>query len=184
MWYRRHKYGYDFRRIYLGEGEWTILDQQDYYRLGNTNWCLDGHETKLYAIGGVRNKKGEIQTVYLHREIMRPPKRRLVDHRNGDSLDNRRSNLRFATHAQNVHNRRKTKKKTSSRFIGVYFIKRSKKWGALIEHKRKNEHKRRSIWLGSFESEVEAAKARDRAAKKHYGEFACLNFPEPQISQK
>jgi hypothetical protein len=171
MIYRRHKYGYDFRRIDLGEGVWTILDQTDYYRFGNIKWCLGRHKTKLYATGGIRNKKGGARTVYLHREIMKPPKRRVVDHRNGDSLDNRRANLRLATHAQNMQNRRKTKSKTSSRFIGVLFEKRYRCWVVKIWHKGK------LIWLGSFKSEVEAAKAYDRAAIKLRGDFARTNFP-------
>jgi hypothetical protein len=172
MVYRRHKYGYDFRRIYLGEGEWTILDQQDYYRLGHIKWCLGRHKTKLYAIGGIKNKNGKgVKAVYLHREIMRPPKRRLVDHRNSDSLDNRRCNLRIATRAQNLRNRGKTKRKTSSRYIGVLYEKRYRCWVAKIEHKGKVN------WVGSFKSEVDAAKARDKAAMKYHGEFARLNFP-------
>ena len=176
MEYRRWKYGYGFRRFYLGDEVWTILDQEDYYRFGNIKWCLGGHERKSYAIGGIRNKKGGVKTVYLHREIMKPPKRLLVDHRNRDSLDNRRDNLRLATHAENSCNRQKRKSKTSSRFIGVYLEKRTQCWVAQIRHKG------RSVWLGRFKSEVEAARAYDRAAIKYHGEFACLNFPESQIT--
>ena len=172
MVYRRHKYGYEFRRIYLGEEEWTIVEPADYYRVGNIKWCLGGHERKSYAIGGIRNKNGGVKTVYLHREIMTAPKGRIVDHKNGDSLDNRRANLRLATHAQNSSNKRKTRSKTTSRFIGVSFEKLQHRWAVKIKHKGK------SYWIGGFKSELEAAKARDSAAKKYHGEFARLNFAD------
>jgi hypothetical protein len=175
--YRRLRYGYTYRRIYLGEGEWTILDQRDYYQLCNFKWSVISSERKDYAARIVRKTEfGRIKTMLLHREIMNAPKGRLVDHRNGDSLDNRRDNLRFATSAENLRNRGKTKRKTSSRFIGVYFHKQRNRWCAMVEHKGKVH------WLGRFKSEIEAAKARDKVAKKYHGEFARLNFPESAFS--
>jgi hypothetical protein len=94
----------------------------------------------------------------------------LVDHRNGDTLDNRRTNLRLATCSQNSCNRQKTKSKTSSRFIGVSFDKHKVVWTAYISFHRKR------IWLGCFKTEIAAAKAHDEAAKKYHDEFARLNF--------
>jgi len=176
MWYRRRKFGYPFRRIYLGEGVWTILDQQDYYRYGSFKWSFMGHRGKIYAVRGIRVGKEKLTILPLHREIMKPPKRRVVDHKNGDSLDNRRANLRLATRAQNSYNCRK-RKNTTSKYIGVSFDKPTKDWEVQIKHKGKHH------WIGRFKSEVEAAKAHDKAAKKYHGEFARLNFPEPQISQ-
>lgn len=172
MVYRKQKYGYDFRRIYLGEGMWTILDQKDYCRLGHFKWYVIGHRGKFYAARSVRAGKLKFKTLALHREIMNQPRKKIVDHKNCDSLDNRRDNLRLATRAQNTYNRRKKKTKTSSRFIGVCFEKRTQRWAAYVMHKGK------TYWLGRFKSEIEAAKARDRAAPKYHGEFARLNFPD------
>ncbi len=171
MLYRKQKYGYSYRRIYLGEDEWTILDAEDYYKYGKFNWSLGGSRKNFYAVRGIKNKNGEFELVRLHRAIMNPPKRRVVDHRNGDGLDNRRDNLRIATKAQNACNGRK-RKNTSSRFIGVHFHKGRNMWAARIQHHKKD------IWIGYFKSEVEAARAYDKAARKYHGEFARLNFPK------
>ena len=171
MVYRKLKYGYTYRRIYLGEGQWTILDQKDYARLCGFKWYAYGHRGKFYAGRSVRVSKRKFKILPLHREIMKAPKRRIVDHENGVSLDNRTDNLRFATRAQNTYNRRK-KANTSSRFIGVSFEKRTRRWTAYVMRNGKTR------WVGRFDNEVEAAKARDNAAKKFHGEFACLNFPE------
>jgi hypothetical protein len=132
--YRKHKYGYSYRRIYLDEGKWTTLDEEDYYRFGNLKWSIGGGRNNFYVIRAARNEDGQIKIVRLHREIMNAPNGLLVDHRNGDSLDNRRANLRLATRGQNSCNRRKTKTKTSSRFIGVSFFKRNGLWAASISY--------------------------------------------------
>jgi hypothetical protein len=101
---------------------------------------------------------------------MNAPPGILVDHRNNDGLDNRRDNLRLATFSQNNINCRRNKSKSSSRFVGVTFDKRKKQWRVRISVSRKR------IFLGYFDSEIDAAKAYDQAAKKYYGEFARLNF--------
>jgi len=171
MWYRQRKYGYDFRRIDLGEREWTILDQKDYYRYGNLKWSLGGSKKKFYAVSGIKDKDGNFKMVRLQRLIMNEPPGLLVDHKNGDSLDNRRENLRIATRTQNLFNTRK-RKNTSSRFVGVSIDKRYCLWEAYITHRRKK------IFLGYFKNEVDAARAYDAAAKKSRGEFARLNFSQ------
>ena len=166
------RFGYTFRKIYLGEGQFTIVEPSDYYLIRHFKWFVNGNGTSFYAVRSVIAGPGETRLVGLHREIMNFPEGFLVDHKNCDSLDNRRENLRLATHAENVQNRRKTSRKTSSRYVGVSFHKKKGKWMAVIGHKGKN------IWLGRFDNEIDAAKAYDAAARKYYGGFARLNFPE------
>jgi hypothetical protein len=118
----------------------------------------------------------------MHRQIMADELKRrrkksneklYIDHKNRDSRDNRRANLRVATHTQNARNRVKINKKCSSIYKGVFLHKHHKKWGCQINVGKK------SIHLGYFDNELEAAKCYDEAAKKYHGEFACLNFPPP-----
>jgi len=105
----------------------------------------------------------------MHRMIMQPPEGMVVDHINGNGLDNRRCNLRICTQEQNARNNA-PKGNGASRFKGVFPC--GKKWGAKVTHRKKTHR------LGVFADEVEAAKARDRLALKLHGEFARLNFPE------
>jgi hypothetical protein len=172
MRYRQYRYGYPFRKIPLGEGRFTIVDPQDFCRLNFFHWTLDGKGENIYAVRNVIPAVGKSRIVRMHREIMQAPAGLFVDHRNLNSLDNRRANLRPATHSQNMQNRAKTRLKTSSRFIGVSFDKRRGCWYAYINYGGKR------IWLGRFDSEIEAAKTYDNAAKKYHGEFARLNFSE------
>ena len=99
-----------------------------------------------------------------------------VDHINGNGLDNRKANLRLATGTQNGYNRRKTRKRTWSKYKGVTFDKRRKKWEGKIVINGRKQH------LGSFTNELDAGRAYDEAAKKYHGEFALLNFPTNESS--
>lgn len=141
--YRRLKFGYTFRKIYLGEAEYTIVDSPDYYKFGKYKWILLGTGSNSYAVREAKIGLHKTKRIYLHREIMRPRKGKLVDHSNTVSLDNRRANLRFATHSQNVMNRKKTKSKTTSRYLGVYWDKYRDKWGVMIRWQSKGKRLRK-----------------------------------------
>jgi len=170
--YRRLKYGDPFRRIYLGDGIWTLVSPQDYYPLSSFNWYLASNGQQFYAFTNVKIGLGKIKMVSMHRMIMNAPRHLIVDHKNGNTLDNRKTNLRFATRAQNAFNRQKVKTKTCSKYIGAYFEKRTGRWTVKIRVDGKR------LWLGRFNSELDAARAYDAAAKKYHGEFAKLNFPD------
>ena len=168
--YRLLRYGYTYRKIPLGEGRFTIVEPRDYYWLNNFHWGLKGNNDRTYAIRLISTANYKVQYLSMHRAIMGNPKGLLVDHENRNRLDNRRANLRIATHSQNQFNKGKTRRKTTSQFVGVTFVKSIGRWRAQIMLDRKN------IYLSSFDSEIDAAKAYDAAAKKYHGEFARLNF--------
>lgn len=93
-----------------------------------------------------------------------------VDHKDHNGLNNQKSNLRICNASQNGANRLKNKN-ASSKYFGVCYSKKSKRWNAFLQtHKRGTN-------LGYFDNEEEAAMHRDKIAKERYGEFAILNFP-------
>jgi len=104
----------------------------------------------------------------MHRLIMRPRRGYVVDHIDGNGLNNRRCNLRVCTRRQNQANRGPCG--GSSQFVGV--SRERDKWRAEIHYRGKH------IYIGIFTDEAEAAKARDRKAYELHGEYAYLNFPE------
>lgn len=153
----------DTQTIRFSDTATVLLDAEDYERLGDERWYLiTTKQGKTYAVA-----HGECGTLlYLHREVLGPLQGRAqVDHKNGNTLDCRRENLRIATSAQNAANRRK-RAGTSSRFKGV--SSRGPRWLAKINTR----------YLGTFDSQEDAARAYDRAARVEFGEFARLNFPE------
>lgn len=105
--------------------------------------------------------------------IMNRPKGMIVDHIDGDSLNNRKSNLRICTSQQNCYNI--SARKGTSNYRGIYFDKKANKWAASININRKN------TYLGVFEDEKTAAKMYDVCANYLYGEFARLNFPNEDL---
>lgn len=167
--YRRHKYGYEFRRIYVGEGRYAIVDQKDFCLLNNLEWMVKEDFDSIYAVRFFRRERSSSKLLSMHRFICNPPAGLVIDHINCNGLDNRRDNLRLATHSQNRCNNPK-RKNTTSRFRGVHYSKKNRKWVAQIKYEGGKK------WLGYFDNETDAAKAFDAAARKYHGEFARLNF--------
>jgi len=170
--YRRLRYGYTFRRIPLTQGKYAILDPEDFERLNKHKWHINSGRNTCYAVRTAFKDGKRIHTK-MHRVIINPPGHLVVDHINRNGLDNRKANLRAVTCAQNNINKRSIKRKNSpSKYKGVYWSKRDKKWQVQICH----NYKCRTI--GQFDDEIQAAKAYDTAAKKYHGEFAVLNLTE------
>jgi hypothetical protein len=154
------------RYIPLTRGHYAIVDAADFDWLSRRKWYVTSRGSKAYAIRVERGK-----TILMHREIMKPPKGAVVDHINSNGLDNRRKNMRNCTQRQNSHNRRPQRNSTSQ-FAGVYQRRtQGDKWYACVGSGRDK------TCFGPFDSEVEAARARDVKARERYGEFAYLNFP-------
>jgi len=106
----------------------------------------------------------------MHQMVVGTPKGFKTDHCNGYKMDNRRSNLRVCTNSQNLMNQRPQKRSKHSKFKGVSYNFRRKKWAAYIDVNRKR------TWIGcAFLSEIDAANAYNEAAIKHHGEFCRLN---------
>ncbi len=102
----------------------------------------------------------------------------VVDHINGDTLDNRRCNLRLTDRRGNATNIRSSKLQKLGGYKGVSWNPRAKKWQASIcAGEIKANGKRRQLYLGVFTDPAEAARAYDAAALRHFGDFAALNFP-------
>ena len=154
--------------IPLTQGGKAIVDDEDYEMLSTWKWRL-GTFSNGYAIANSKRLlHGNTKTVYMHRIIMQPEKGKQVDHINGESLDNRKSNLRFSTQQQNIVNSRKTKGR--SKYKGVNPTPEGR-WFA-VAHKDGER-----FYLGRFDCEKDAAKAYDKKLIELYGEFACINFP-------
>lgn len=146
-------------KIKLTKNKWALIDTEDLYKIKEFKWC----SSHAYALTGVYWKK-----IYMHRIIINPFMDEQVDHINGDGLDNRKENLRVCTNTQNQYNSKK-RKNTSSKYKGVSFYKLSKKWNAKLQYNKK------SLNLGYFNSEIEAAKAYNNASLKYHREFANIN---------
>jgi hypothetical protein len=178
--YRRIVYGMPFRRIPLTHRKFTLVAEDDYDWLTYYKWFANKSSSGIwYVLTNGVNEKGKRANLPMHRIIMNAPKEMLVDHRYGDGLDNRRWNLRLATQSENQCNAVKTKPKgSSSRFRGVGKNKKCRGWHVEIQVNGK------IIRLGTYATELEAAKAYDRAAMIYHGQFATLNFPRKKIKRR
>lgn len=170
------------KEILLTQGQIALVDDEDYERLNQYKWCARKSGNTYYAlrnIGGRLNRGRQ----HMHRVVMNAPKGLEVNHWDHDGLNNQKYNLIIATHKQNGAYQQKQIRPTSSQYKGVYWNKDKKKWHSRIELNKISKH------LGYFDDEIEAAKAYDKAASIHFGEFAKLNFPDnyfppsPQISR-
>lgn len=159
------------RKIELTQGKYALVDDEDFERINKCKWCAHRHGNGWRATRGIRKANGKQRTQYMHRIIISVPNGLEIDHRNHNGLDNRKSNLRVCTHAENLQNQQQQKpRQGTSKFKGVNWHNARNKWRAYIKSNDKFIH------LGVFDNEIDAAKAYDKKAKELFGEYAYLNF--------
>ncbi len=164
------------KRIPLTKGAYALVDDSDYYRLCTRKWCLSN---RGYAVHHSRSN-GKRKVIYMHRIIANPPPHLQVDHINRNRLDNRRSNLRFATRSQNQANRAPRQRNNNSGYKGVNLSRG--KWEARIRFDGQR------IYLGKFDNPETSALIYDAASRLLNKEFAACNFPDlptpPEIAER
>lgn len=159
--------------IEVKNGMKFIIDEEDLGLVSKYIWHANGSGDRYYVNGSPIVKSPGYRRVSLHRLLTKAPEKVIVDHINGDTLDNRRANLRVCDFSQNIANSRKRQGDSTSRFKGVSLRDKSglnKPWRLQVRRRGKLTSK-------YFATEIEAALAYDRQAMKLDGDFAALNFP-------
>lgn len=149
-------------RLLLTNGLATQIDAEEYESLSKRSWYID---TNNYVFRTEYVSPTKRRKIYLHRIIMKTPQGSCTDHINGNTLDNRKENLRICTRQQNSANSKK-RRATASTYKGVSLDKRDGKWQAKIKQN----------YIGRFSSEQDAALAYNSAAQVVFGEFAKRNI--------
>jgi hypothetical protein len=157
--------------INLGKGLVAVIDDEDADLVVGFKWYAmkaPQHTDRFYAAGWKHMPPGRY-FVHLHRLIMNAQPGQLVDHIDRNTLNCRRSNLRFVTRQQNNCNRSPKGAAKTSKYKGVFFCRTHGVWRAAIARNRKRYN------LGKFATEDDAARAYNVKARELFGDFAYLN---------
>ena len=158
------------KEIKLTQGKVAIVDDDMYDYLNQWKWYASKSKNSFYVHRVLKRINGKQIKTSMHRFIMKPEKGFVIDHLDGNGLNNQKNNLRICTFGQNGMNRG-SQSNNKCGFKGVHFFKNTtnKNWIAKICYNRKIIH------LGTFIDPIEAARAYNDAALKYHGEFAKLN---------
>lgn len=149
--------------VSLSQDKYAKIDIDDIPKIKKYIWCAKGEQDRFYAVTYIGRKH-----LRMHRYIMSCPDNMQVDHINHKTLDNRKCNLRICTQSQNNMNQIQQKGR-SSKFKGVGWRRDKNKWCAKIKKDSK------TVFIGYFDDEIDAAKSYNKKAKELFGEFAYLN---------
>jgi hypothetical protein len=154
--------------IPLVSGGEALIDPADAIIVGSYTWRMESSGKTLYAVC-YPDPSNYTSRVWMHRLIIGAKRGEIVDHVDGNGLNNVRGNLRICTHSQNARNKDKTRGR--SRFKGVSWNNERNKWKAKITVSGRDK------FLGYFDDEVEAACKYDSAAKEYFEGFERPNHP-------
>jgi hypothetical protein len=160
------------KEVPLTQGQVAVVDDEDYERVIAAGPWRAQHINRAWR---VRRWAGK-HMLPLANFVLDVPIGTIVDHKDRNALNNTRSNLRTATHSENMHNRTKSRW-TTSPYYGVSRASRPHKWQARITKKGQQYH------LGTYDDPTVAARAYDKKARELYGDMARLNFPDDVSDQ-
>ena len=162
------------KEIISNKGRIALVDDDDYERLNGYKWY---NSTDGYIQRSIKKSNEKWMIWMIHWDVIgKPIDGQQVDHRDGNKLNNCRSNLRICSNAENGMNRGMNKN-NSTGYKGVKWNNASNKWIALIRTNGKQ------MYLGSFNDKIDAALAYNDGAKKYHGEFAQLNNVERKLKE-
>ncbi len=152
-------------KIYFKDKTFFLIDADDLEEVSKHSW---NKGKRGYPVSTIRNFRGYKQRSWCLHTFLLNKSNFDIDHISGNKFDNRRCNLRLCTHQQNTFNQKMRCTNTSG-FYGVSFFKQVGKYESYINLNGKKIH------LGLYDTALEAAKVRDKAAIKYFGPFARLN---------
>lgn len=158
------------KRIPLTQGQFALVDDEDFERINQYKWYAlwaPGIRS-YYARHKLPDSNGKREVLLMHRVVMNARPGEWVDHANHDTLDNRKSNLRIVSRAENQRNRGLPKQSTTG-YKGVTLRERVSRWEASIKKSG------RTHYLGHYTNPEDAARAYDAKATELFGEFALTN---------
>lgn len=152
------------KTIQLTQGKVAIIDDEDYEKVCTKKWYAHKRTGKYYAESGGINGR-----YMLHIFVMGLENGVLLDHKDGDSLNNQKENLRVCTRQQNSYNKKPYSTAPIAGIKGISLNKKSKRWRAQIQKDKKK------IYIGVYSNYLDAAKAYNEKAIELFGEFSQLN---------
>jgi hypothetical protein len=171
------------KEVTLTNGHVALVDDVDLETVAPFSWqAVDGGRT-LYARSFVLDENKKQKNFFMHVLLLSAPDGFEIDHRDGNGLNCQRHNLRVATRRQNRQNRTRKSPGCTSRFIGVIWSEN--RWRASIRAGDVGlDGRSKRISLGGYVTEEDAARAYDAAATRYFGEFASLNFPTGDATER